>query len=164
MKKFSFRGMKLPVKEQVAGEHLMNLYDENDKKLTAEIVIEDATAKSSPLHPCFEWNNKKAAHSYRLEQARHIIKNVTIVREEGEEKLQIKNFVSIRTDEDGQLTHSKMGKGRSFYVTISDVMSNHDLKEYTFEQAYRELMSFRSKYDNLRQFEKLFELIDSDYA
>lgn len=46
--------------------------------LTPEAVVEDATPESATLHPCFEWDNQKAGHEYRLGQARHLIRAVRL--------------------------------------------------------------------------------------
>lgn len=46
-------------------------------RLTPEMVLTDAKRKDSPLHAYFEWNNAKAAHQWRLEQARTLIRSVT---------------------------------------------------------------------------------------
>jgi hypothetical protein len=41
--------------------------------LTPDLVIQDAKNPKSPLHDEFEWNDKAAAHQYRIEQARKVI-------------------------------------------------------------------------------------------
>lgn len=46
--------------------------------LTPESVVEDAKSKQSPLHGQFEWNVKKAAHQYWLDQARNLIRTVRV--------------------------------------------------------------------------------------
>lgn len=48
----------------------------NNGRITPDAVIEDARSKKSPLHDQFEWDDSKAAHQYRLEQAREIIRSV----------------------------------------------------------------------------------------
>lgn len=47
-------------------------------RLTAEAVVSDATSKTSPLHRYFEWDDKKAGHQYRLEQARALIRRISV--------------------------------------------------------------------------------------
>jgi len=56
---------------------------EKNGRLTPEQVVEAATDKKHPLHGEFEWNNKKAGHLYRMEQARTLIRSVRLVRGEG---------------------------------------------------------------------------------
>lgn len=45
-------------------------------ELTARTVVDEATPEDSPIHPCFEWDNTKAADSYRLQQASTLIRAV----------------------------------------------------------------------------------------
>lgn len=45
-------------------------------RLTAESLVDDARNPGSPLHELFEWDNERAAHEYRIEQARGIIRTV----------------------------------------------------------------------------------------
>lgn len=49
-----------------------------DGHLTAEAVVSDAANPKSPLHSRFEWDNSKAAHEHRLEQARALIRSVRV--------------------------------------------------------------------------------------
>lgn len=50
-------------------------------------VVDAARPKSSPLHRYFEWRDGRAAELYRLEQAKQIIRKVTLVIETTERTL-----------------------------------------------------------------------------
>lgn len=50
-----------------------------DGRLTPDAVLEDAAERDSPLHDFFEWDDSKAGHAYRLDQARTLIKSVMVV-------------------------------------------------------------------------------------
>ena len=47
-------------------------------RLTAEQVVDVARNETSALHGCFEWDDSKPAESYRIEQARELIRRVKI--------------------------------------------------------------------------------------
>jgi hypothetical protein len=47
-------------------------------RLTPAAVVTDAAKRNSPLHAYFEWDDKKAAHSHRIEQARALIVSVRV--------------------------------------------------------------------------------------
>lgn len=47
-------------------------------RLTPQEVVEAARPDGSALHGCFEWDDSKAAESYRIEQARELIRRVKI--------------------------------------------------------------------------------------
>jgi len=59
-------------------ERLRELYKEHDG-LSPDIVLADAKSPKSLLHGEFEWDDKKASHEYRVEQARQLIRNVVYV-------------------------------------------------------------------------------------
>jgi hypothetical protein len=44
--------------------------------LRPEDVVREATSPKSILHGCFEWDDKKAGHQFRLDQARQLIASV----------------------------------------------------------------------------------------
>lgn len=48
-------------------------------RLTPDDVITEAQKLDSPLHGRFEWDDEKASHSWRLEQARRLIRSVKVV-------------------------------------------------------------------------------------
>jgi hypothetical protein len=44
-----------------------------DGRLTADATVQAARDPKNPLHKAFEWDNTRAAHKWRLEQARTLI-------------------------------------------------------------------------------------------
>ncbi len=52
---------------------------EKNGNISAEIVVRAASHPGHPLHSCFEWDNAKAGHQYRLNQARALISQVRVV-------------------------------------------------------------------------------------
>ena len=43
--------------------------------------VEEASAKNHPAHRWFEWDDSKASHEFRLQQARHFVSGIRIVSE-----------------------------------------------------------------------------------
>lgn len=66
----------LRIKE--AGECLVHLARKHKLIIPLDEVVNTARPPTSPLHPVFEWDNKKAADEYRLHQARHLVRCFTI--------------------------------------------------------------------------------------
>lgn len=56
----------------------INALDAKHGTLTPELVVKDATSPKSPLHDYFEWDDDIAAHKFRLEQARTLIRSVEV--------------------------------------------------------------------------------------
>jgi hypothetical protein len=61
-----------PILERIVGQA-------NPAKVP-DAIVEQARDVSSPLHRYFEWNDSKAAHKHRLDQARTMIRSIEIVR------------------------------------------------------------------------------------
>lgn len=51
---------------------------ERDRILLVDAVIADAKNLDSPLHETFEWEDTQAAHKWRQEQARQLIRSVHV--------------------------------------------------------------------------------------
>ena len=49
---------------------------ERDGRVLPDDVVAAAREKGSPLHKYFEWDDAKAGHAFRLEQARQLIRSV----------------------------------------------------------------------------------------
>lgn len=98
-------------------------------RLTPEAVVEDAKAKSSPLHELFDWDTDRAAHAHWLECAREIIRSVRY--EYSTETLTIKVPKYVR---DPQVDIGEQG-----YVTVaslqSDTVSAKAALRYEFGRA-----------------------------
>ncbi len=77
-------GQSFKADVQEVGERLETLREKHDC-LKTEVVVNDAKNKGSPLHPVFEWNDKKAAHQHRLNKARQMIRAIVVAESEGEE-------------------------------------------------------------------------------
>jgi len=68
---------------QAVGERLEQIRQRRTG-LTPEAVVKDARSEASVLHALFEWDDAKAANRYRLDQAGHIIRCITVQVEEVE--------------------------------------------------------------------------------
>lgn len=52
--------------------------EDSEGRLTPEGVVKAAARADSPLHSHFEWDDSKAGHAYRLQQARQLIRSVQV--------------------------------------------------------------------------------------
>ena len=139
------------VPAQVAGEYLSEL-EKREGKLTPELVLNESRDENAVLHPCFEWDDEKAAESYRLWQAGKILRDitVTIVREESAPRV-IRAYVNVTN----QQKHEK-----GAYVSLNVAMNNCDYKAQVLKNALYELQTFKNKYADYVELEKVFIAID----
>lgn len=113
--------------------------------LQPDTVVESARNPSSPLHSRFQWNNTEAAHQWRLEQARHLIRIVVklIPNTEIEERV----WVSLKQDQ------QKEGGG---YRTLVSVLTDADMRAKLLEQAMDDMAYFQEKYSRLNELASVF--------
>jgi hypothetical protein len=144
---------KVPHKQLVRAE-LERLREANGGEFVppASVVEYARTHRRSALHKEFEWDNNKAAHQHRLEQARHLIRlYVNIVPNQNGSEVSVPMYVSLVSD------RGKPGRG---YRTLESVMSTEELREELLQQALDELQRVRKKYQTLQELGPVFAAID----
>lgn len=99
----------------------------------------------SALHGRFQWDNTKAAHAYRLWQARALITEVEVEYPDGK-KRQV--YVSPVTS-----------RGRSGYASLVDVMSDRERREEFLAQALAEYERVGVKYHDLEELAEVREAV-----
>lgn len=83
---WNLKGLANGVNPSVAADELKRIKDVYGK-VTPDIIVKESEKNDSPLHPIFEWSDKKAAYHYRLQQARTMLNNLQVkVISSGEEK------------------------------------------------------------------------------
>jgi hypothetical protein len=131
-------------------EELAQIYNEHNGLVPPEAVVEFARDENTALHAEFEWDDTEAAHQFRLEQARKIIRlNIDVV-ETPNGNVRVPVYVSLVSDR-------RSGSG---YRALSDVMSNAEMRTQLLQQAIDELQRVRRKYESLRELTPVFTALD----
>jgi len=138
--------MELPVSaSKVHSQELERIRESNDGILRAEDVVAVASEPTNPLHECFEWDDGEAAHQYRIEQARKLIRVcVTVLPYDSKP---IRTYVSMQED------RHRPGGG---YRTTESVLSNNEKREKLLDQAEAEFRRWEAKYRHLTELESVF--------
>jgi hypothetical protein len=113
----------------------------------AEDVVKAARAKTSPLHPYFDWSDMEAAKEWRLQQARWLVAAITYevitVGDDDEEAKPTRAYHHVVvTEEDAKGDE----KRRPVYMQAEVVWSRPDLASQVIHQAGRELRSWGERY------------------
>lgn len=74
-------GFGFRVDPNVTGKELERIRKKYNQ-LAPRHVVAEAEPETAPLHDCFEWDDAKAANSFREVVARNLIRSVQIVREQ----------------------------------------------------------------------------------
>lgn len=130
---------------------LKKLAEDNDGILLPEQVVEAARSVKSPLHSRFEWDDGKAAESYRIWQARHLLRICVEYIKESKHPVEV--FVSLTSD-----------RGQGGYRVQTEVLSNAEMRRQLLADALAELEVFRNKYARLRELAIVFQAIRKTMA
>jgi len=103
-------------------------------RLDPHDVVEEAADPDSPLHSRFTWDDDVAAVQWRLQQARQLIRSVTIERiiTKDEEPKIIRAFV-----------HDPENGG---YLSVKDVATHVDVRDRVLDDMRRDLERLRKKW------------------
>lgn len=134
----------IPVDAQTAGEELDRIY-KRDGVLSPDAIVKDNTDPSAPLHNCFEWDNEKAAHKYRVSQAQEIIRTIIYIPEETNDNQPVRAFVSVAKE----------------YHPTKIVMQDEYKKSTLLEAALADLRAFKRKYESLVELSNIFDAISN---
>ena len=130
----------MPVDAQTAGNELQRIY-ERDGVIEPETVVEESENPSAPLHSCFEWDDEKAAHKYRITQAQNIIRAIVVADEA--KQPETRAFVNVQRE----------------YHPVSVVVRNPEKREILLQNALNELRWFERKYNTLQELSNVFAAI-----
>ena len=130
----------MPVDAQTAGNELQRIY-ERDGVIEPETVVAESQTPSAPLHSCFEWDDEKAAHKYRITQAQNIIRAIVVV--DDAKQPETRAFVNVQRE----------------YHPVSVVVRNPEKREILLQNALNELRWFERKYNTLQDLSNVFAAI-----
>lgn len=150
---YSWKTGYYPVSAQETGEFL-NKISEREGGVTAARVLDLSRREDALLHPCFEWDDTKAAESHRLYQARKLVGNLVcaVVKEDPEKEVvapTTRAFVSVSAPQE-------KGIFKPTIVAMSDPVD----RQIVLDNAKREALSFANKYSGLSEFAEVIEAIN----
>ena len=111
--------------------------------LTAEIVLNEAKRKKSPLHDYFEWDDSTAAHKWRMHQARQLIISVKVETHENE-PTKTRYFI-----------HNGSADEDAGYDTIDMIVNDPDLMEKTLRRFQQDARNWIDRIRGLGEYKNL---------
>lgn len=122
------------------------VYEEiGEETTTPEQVLEKAKNPKSELHKCFEWDDKKAAYKYRLQQARTVMCNLVFVSNDETDEIR---------------THYALTFEKSEYHPTVLIIKNVDEYKALLSKAKGELFAFKKKYAMIKELKNIFDAIE----
>lgn len=113
--------------------------------LKPEIVVEESKDEKAVLHKCFQWDDTLAAEAWRKEQARQLIKNITVVIVNEEITTNVRAMVNVTSSSIPTRTYIPIQRA------IEDKESYEDLRS----QAKRDMETFIAKYTVLKELDRV---------
>lgn len=135
------KGYPGKVDAEIAGARLEQLHDTHGQQLTARIVLDDARPADAPLHPCFEWDDVRAAELWREREAQGLMRNIRVVVVSSDDTPEpprkvFVNVVEQRGDDTDRV-----------YTTVTRAMSEPELRRQVLDTAIRDVAVLQRKYD-----------------
>jgi hypothetical protein len=124
---------------QDVGEAIEALGDELGL-VSTDAIVTAARAAHSVLHPQFEWDDERAAESFRHDQARKLVRDLVVVNVDrhGEVHDGVQAFVNI-----------VVGEGRQGYIAVATVTTDRVMMRQTLQVALDEFNSWRRRHREL---------------
>lgn len=135
---------------QIIGKELERLSKKHQGRITPEIVLKEATKNKNPLHKYFDWDNDRAAHQWRIQQTRYMIRSIE-VQIGNEETVIVRKFYSLEDDEDG---------GEVTYIDVDVIKDSSLLRQQIIQRALKEIKYWQEKYKSYKEFDGICKEID----
>ena len=103
---------------------------------TPEAVVKKARSERTELHKCFEWDDSAAAIQYRLEQARYVLRTISIVREVEIPGSETPKKVIVRAYENVNTAKGDDEQERA-YVATEAALAQPELRAQIFNRLSR---------------------------
>lgn len=125
--------------------------------ITPKSVVSRAMIPDCPLHKYFEWDDTEAAARYREQQARQLIRSVSVVFKDSEGQEQsVRAFVNLKPDEeDGNNPLSD-----SSYLSVHEVAKNTSYQNQVVQYAYDQILGWKKRFGHFKEFIRVKEEIE----
>lgn len=140
---------RIPGVFKADAQKVCNELMEIGEEFTPEEIVEAAKDSGKELHKCFEWNDQRAAHNYRLYQARVLTSQLIFKREINDDN---PSSAPVRVF---NKTDSNSG-----YKIPERTFKVQEEYEALLQRALAELHAFKIKYAALKELDYILELID----
>lgn len=114
--------------------------------LTAKTLLDASRPEEAPLHWEFEWDDAKAAESYRETQASYIIRSLYVHHADGDKQEPVRAVFAL--------------SGSAGYESVSVIMEDVDKRSSLLDMALKELSAFEKKYRILEELSEVFAAAD----
>lgn len=109
-------------------------------------IVEYARNPNAELHRCFTWNDAEAANKYRIYEARQVVCNLIVHKENGEKQEPTPIRLFHKTE-------------NGHYKPLPLIIQNEDEYASLLRQCKEALESIKRKYSSLSEYQEIWDLI-----
>lgn len=106
-----------------------------------EYVVQESVQPGTLLHNEFEWDNTKAGHAYRIEQAKKLIRSIRVEIVNSTVSYNVRAYVNVRENKDESRR----------YVPIQKAIENDHAYADLLNQSKDEMTAFVTKYSQISE-------------
>lgn len=150
---YEWKGRKYSVSADIVGKEIEKIERENGE-VTSRSLVDAARPTTSALHDLFEWDDTKAAESYRIHQAGKVLCSLSIVCEDTPEPTTVRAYMNVADEADNPTRRT------GSFINMQDAFSDKKKRDLILRVAIRELKELRKKYEVLTELAYVFEAID----
>ena len=122
---------------------------ERVRGLTANALVDVAKDKNSALHHWFVWDDSKAGHEWRLQQARVLINTIKI--KVGTKMIYAYENISIKTSDN---------KNERLYKPVKEILDNTLYRKQVVQTALKGILFWKQKYQEYAEFSLVVDAIE----
>ena len=153
MKAYWRKGSHHKVDATKAYNELERIKKNHDGAVLPEVVLIEAKKSRNPLHREFTWDDSEAAHEYRLEEARRMIRHIEVVYVDMP-KSPMRAYEIVTQ-------HAVMDvPERKVYRSTDEIMKDPILRDELLARAIRDAITYRKKYHALQELSQVFAVLD----
>ncbi len=129
------------------------------REVTPKDVLHDAENPDSVMHGFFEWDNRRAAAAYRIQQARQLLGRLKVIyHDELGKEVRVREY--IRLVHEAPSTHEL----RSGYFPRAKAMTNSGLEQQCVERSITELESWMNRWRGFKRIEAAYVGVQASLA
>lgn len=133
------------------GSYIYGLGQRRKKGVQPEELVQLASEEDNPCHDYFEWDDSAAAHEYRLNQARRLLRSFTVIIEDPETGEAVEDVGMHRVPVKGR------GKAATFaYVPVEQAVQEEESLAFVLAEYVRRLRSIEKDMENCQSFASAF--------
>ncbi len=148
-------GSRVSVSPSAVHRFLEDCRKKDGGNLRLERIITDSKPHKALCHNQFEWNDAKAGHMLRMDQARYIVRSLEVVRPEMQP---YREYESVNIVSESEFDSEPVKK--AVFRRTEDILADPDARYELLLAAIRDANAYKRKYAQLSELALLFKAIE----